>query len=153
VSYILRDYDESFSKHQLGWIRICKHLHICVTITTRSARPLLLTVIVNITLLKGTYVAKTDHNFTPSVGFLPKITAMLCYHQKLIPENNKNVSTKWFITYLTCQSTAFHQIMHPPTPPYAVTFSWWQDWVPQWPYVGWSFYTPVRASQARQVEG
>jgi len=38
----------------------------------------------------------------------------------------------------------------------AVTFSWWGGIVylndPD-NYAGWSFYTPVRATQARQVEG
>jgi len=36
----------------------------------------------------------------------------------------------------------------------AVTFSWWGDFLndPD-SYAGWSFYTPGRVSQARQVEG
>jgi len=41
--------------------------------------------------------------------------------------------------------------------PCAVTFSWWGGGIaylidPE-SYVGWSLYTPDRASQARQVEG
>jgi len=40
-------------------------------------------------------------------------------------------------------------------PPCAVTFSWWAIAYLTDPdsYAGWSCYTPVRATQARQVEG
>jgi len=40
-------------------------------------------------------------------------------------------------------------------PPCAVTFSWWGIAYLNDPdtYAGWSFYTPVRATQDRQVEG
>jgi len=39
--------------------------------------------------------------------------------------------------------------------PRAVTFSWWGIvcLIDPDSYAGWSFYTPVRATQARQVEG
>jgi len=40
-------------------------------------------------------------------------------------------------------------------PPYAVTFSWWGIEYLNHPdsYADWNFYTPVTASQVRQVQG
>jgi len=47
---------------------------------------------------------------------------------------------------------SFFQLLIPPR---AVTFSLWGIAFINYPdsYAGWRFYTPVRASQAREVEG
>jgi len=55
---------------------------------------------------------------------------------------------------MVCIVNSFLHLKH--GPPRAVIFSWW-GWIEYLSdpdsYAGWSFYTPGRATQARQVEG
>jgi len=85
------------------------------------------------------------------------LISCICELKTLWQKTLLSIATLCVIVFLfeqPCFDTVRGLLSYHECPPWAVTFSWWGIAYLNDPdsYAGWSFHTPVRATQAREVE-